>query len=369
MLARPSPKYSLLAIVLVVSSTLVGVAMYAAFHGASPGQVPFGSPGFTTIANVAQSPCPPCSLEPLDLIGEAEHSGGTPPYVDAWLPGNGQPEETGAEIPFNLTESGYFFTVLQSTDRAGATATSVWQQYINFVGVPPATNWVFGKSSTAVGEAPLTVKFAETSTFAWNVPPPTPTAISWYFGDGDQATGQSVTHTFFAPGEYLTVLNASFAAGSVATFDFTVDVLGPTSPVLTFANNTPGGSCSGPATIQMNSQTFGGTPQYTYNWSFGDGSPNSNLPDPTHAYVPDFNPSTDYQAQLTVTDARGVTGTDRFPVAFEAALCPATTTAPHGGLGSQPPLVLNVCFNTFSRRFKGDVAPNAFGSFFSGGSP
>lgn len=332
MTATPSPELVLLVALLVVASTLIGAAVYESRSTSIVHEPPHGSPGFVAVADVAQSPCPPCPEAPLYLIGQAQVTNGTPPYADTWIPGNGQADESGAEVRFNLSLSGYYFTILESRDSTGALATGVWEQYINLLGIPPATNWVLGRSTTPVGEAPLTVTFFDTYNFTWNEPPPTPTAVDWVFGDGQRASGNPITHTFSQPGEYLTLLTATFAQGSNATFAFTVDVLGPDSPVLTFANNTPGGSCSGPVIIPFHANVYGGSAPYSYDWSFGDGSPDSAIANPTHSYSQDFyGPGT--TVQLTVTDSRGVTGTDRFPVQFVFFPCPLILAFPWVPLG------------------------------------
>jgi len=57
--------------------------------------------------------------------------------------------------------------------------------------------------------------------------------------------------------------------------------------------------------IQFDGDVQGGTPPYTYHWTFGDGD-HAYVIDPTHTY----NSMGDYVATLTVTDSQGLTGSD-----------------------------------------------------------
>ncbi len=55
---------------------------------------------------------------------------------------------------------------------------------------------------------------------------------------------------------------------------------------------------SGPVTVVFNTLPFGGTPGYSYSWSFGDRG-TSTLENPTHSY----SEAGTYTVSLTVKDA------------------------------------------------------------------
>lgn len=56
-----------------------------------------------------------------------------------------------------------------------------------------------------------------------------------------------------------------------------------------------------PLSVHLTSDVEDGTPPYTYAWDFGDGSPTSSDPNPTHVYTQ----VGDFTATLVVTDAGG----------------------------------------------------------------
>jgi hypothetical protein len=60
----------------------------------------------------------------------------------------------------------------------------------------------------------------------------------------------------------------------------------------------PNGCGNLPVVQQFNSVVFGGTQPYSYTWSFGDGTPNSSLADPSHQYA-EFG---EYTVRLVATD-------------------------------------------------------------------
>lgn len=51
------------------------------------------------------------------------------------------------------------------------------------------------------------------------------------------------------------------------------------------SDSWPNGCGNFPASVQFDSSVSGGTPPYSYTWSFGDGSPTTTQPDPSHSYA------------------------------------------------------------------------------------
>jgi PKD repeat protein len=70
-----------------------------------------------------------------------------------------------------------------------------------------------------------------------------------------------------------------------------------------------------PLTVSCTSSASGGTPPYTYNWSFGDGG-SSNDANPSHTYTSPGN----YQITFTVTDSNGATSSNSISVTVSQAL-------------------------------------------------
>ncbi|MCI4321680.1 MAG: PKD domain-containing protein [Thermoplasmata archaeon] len=74
--------------------------------------------------------------------------------------------------------------------------------------------------------------------------------------------------------------------------------------------------------VSFTASASGGTPGYSYAWSFGDGSTNSTLQNPTHAYsaVGTFDP------RLTVNDSLGATNSSSLVLVVTAAGPPLAVT-------------------------------------------
>jgi hypothetical protein len=84
---------------------------------------------------------------------------------------------------------------------------------------------------------------------------------------------------------------------------------------------SPCGGGPGTFVAHFASNVSGGVAPYTYAWNFGDGSPGTTGPDPTHAYPADG--ARTWIATLTVTDAQGATGANSTTVYPAVTACPA----------------------------------------------
>ncbi len=139
------------------------------------------------------------------------------------------------------------------------------------------------------GTAPLDVEF--TSTVSGGTAPFT---YSWSFGDGQTGNEASPSHTYDSPGSFIATLTVEDAQGESAKDDFQVRVVGDLK--VTASSNIK--SASTPLTVQFSCYATGGSPTYSYLWTFGDGSTSSEA-SPTHAY----SKSGTYQVSLVVTDS------------------------------------------------------------------
>lgn len=68
-----------------------------------------------------------------------------------------------------------------------------------------------------------------------------------------------------------------------------------------------------PLTVTWTSEVEDGTPPYTYKWDFGDGTPPATDASPTHVY----EKAGEYTATLTVTDSKGITGSEEYDILVE----------------------------------------------------
>ena len=121
------------------------------------------------------------------------------------------------------------------------------------------------QASTSQGPAPLTITFQavvsgagthDTFTYSWN------------FGDGQTSTTASPQHVFTNPKTYtvsLTVTDVT-AKQNVVAKSYNIIATGGVSVVQSSITATNEGS----GTYQFSASASGGTPPYTYFWSFGD---------------------------------------------------------------------------------------------------
>lgn len=155
--------------------------------------------------------------------------------------------------------------------------------------LPPVASFTKDKTS---GDAPLTVKFTDSSTN-------TPTSWSWVFGDGSStnATVQSPVHTFDTEGTYNVNLTATNSDGSntTATQSITVNAV---APVASFTKSGTGGTS--PYTVIF-TDTSTNIPT-SWLWVFGDGSStNATVKNPVHT----FTGGAVYNVNLTAINSAG----------------------------------------------------------------
>ncbi|HEY6237803.1 MAG TPA: PKD domain-containing protein, partial [Thermoplasmata archaeon] len=142
------------------------------------------------------------------------------------------------------------------------------------------------------GFAPLNVSF--TSLVTGNA---TVVAYNWSFGDGSpNATGQNVSHVFVRSGTYTVQWTATDSVGG----QYNASVVIVAAPPVGSINATP---TSGPAPLNVSfrSNVSGGASVVSYNWSFGDGSPNGSGQNVSHV----FRSSGLFEVRWTATDSIG----------------------------------------------------------------
>jgi PKD repeat protein len=127
----------------------------------------------------------------------------------------------------------------------------------------------------------------------------------WDFDDGTYSHNPRTTHTFTSPGTYNVRLMVDAPGIGMMYFGFDyieVIVVPAGSPLSANAEgvNLGGYESVIEQEIQFYGRATGGTPRYTYHWTFGDGS-QSYEQNPTHAYLE----TGEYTATLIVTDSAG----------------------------------------------------------------
>jgi PKD repeat protein len=155
------------------------------------------------------------------------------------------------------------------------------------------------------------------------------TTYKWTFGDGATATTpiNTASHAYTAKGTYNTTVQVVDSTPTTAT-SAAIAITVTTPPLLATASGTPTSGLA-PLTVNFTGTASGGTPGYTYAWSFGDGSPAvTGLTSPATSYT--YNVPGSFTATLTVTDTT-------VPVQTATATVGTTVNHPVPAIGSVSP--------------------------------
>ncbi len=220
--------------------------------------------------------------------------------------------------------------------------------------LPLTSDFTFSPSSPTVGE---TITFTATTSGGR-----APYFYSWNFGDGSgPGPGNPVTHTYSVAGSFNVTETVNDSSGNTATVRHTVLV---STPVLNVTITvTPNPPIAG-QTATLSANVTGGTPPYTYSWSFGDGSSGTGNP-VTHSYPVKGS----FTTSVTVTDSSTPPFSQQ--VSKAVTVFPMTLTAMFGFAPGNPVVGSPV---TFGANVTGGTAPYSdswtFGDGTSGlGSP
>ncbi len=184
--------------------------------------------------------------------------------------------------------TGYYSVVATAVDSLGHVAlsapTGLFVQPLPTVTILP---------SVARGVAPLSVNFSAVVTGGT-----APFRYDWQFGDGNGSVLAHPLHSYQSPGAFIVTLEVTDARNATAwaTIPQPLAVASPLLVPAPWASGhlEPGGP------VGFVDNVSGGTPPYSLNWEFGDGT-NSSAPSPTHTY-----PSAgSYTVLVVVNDSAG----------------------------------------------------------------
>ena len=218
-----------------------------------------------------------------------------------WMFGDGDLAST-SQIEHTYTAAGTFTSTLTVTDSAGhINAKSVTVTVTEAPAENTIPTAVIG-SSTAMGDAPLTVLFDGTESHDAEGPI---NSYLWNFGDGSQATTASTTsHNYTIAGTYNASLTVSDSQGATDTTytPVIVAVQAPPNqaPIARITVSTTDGTI--PLTVNFDGSTSTDPEDsaLSYNWNFGDGT-NAQGAIVSHMYTS----SGSFTVTLTVTDNMG----------------------------------------------------------------
>ncbi len=227
---------------------------------------PYPHPAFG--ANL-QTACAPASIQFID--NSTPGQGSITSY--AWDFGDGSPIDPNAAPAHTFTQTGYYNVNLTVTNSGGCSNTAKATRFIRIVpGIQPAFAW--DQTSTSCS-APYLLNYTNqtagpgTLTYNWtlgaNATPPTSAATN------------PTNISYPATGNYSVTMNVQSSYGCSGTLTQTVPLSAGTPVIVAPAAgciNTPVSFSNGSTPAPLSST-----------WDFGDGTPVSNLPNPTHTYT------------------------------------------------------------------------------------
>jgi len=208
--------------------------------------------------------------------------GGVPQRTISWTWGDGTQTSGPANTTHTYSAAGTYDVAVQVVDANGSIANG------------SATVVVANSLTTAIaspaagGDVGVPVSFRGVAVGGSGAK-----MLSWSFGDGANAAGVSVAHTYTAPGRYEVQLQATDSVGyrSVSTENLTI---APPPAVTVVA--PPMGEVG--SSIAFDGTVVGGTSPYMFVWSYDDGQTGTG-PSVTHTFLS----SGTHDAYLTVVDA------------------------------------------------------------------
>ncbi|MEO0460914.1 MAG: PKD domain-containing protein [Myxococcota bacterium] len=147
-------------------------------------------------------------------------------------------------------------------------------------------------ASVTTGAAPLDVSFEAALSTTLDQED---IKLTWDFGDGSGAEGETTSHTFEQPGTYFVTLAAIDDDDDVGADVITITVSDDRTPQVTASSDTMTGEA--PLVVSFTANAGGGDGELEYRWDFGDGA-SSPVPNPTHTYTA----AGSFTATVTVTD-------------------------------------------------------------------
>lgn len=269
-----------------------------------------------------------------------------------WDFGDGSPASTQANPTHTYTAAGVYAATLTVTDSEGATDVKAVTINVADPNVLPVAQ---AAASTTNGRAPLTVEF--TSAGSVDADGSIVTYI-WDFGDGSPVVNTPDATHLYGPGTFTATLTVIDDDGASVMTSVTIDSTVNVVPVAQ-ATVTPASSLA-PATVEFSS-AGSNDPDGTivgYAWDFGDGSPLTSDPNPTHTYA-----AGTYTATLVVVDNEGGIGTTTVQVISNLA---PTAVAESDVTEGNGPLEVNF---TGSNSNDADGSIVAYSWDFGDGSP
>ncbi|MBX2907869.1 MAG: PKD domain-containing protein [Taibaiella sp.] len=149
-----------------------------------------------------------------------------------------------------------------------------------------------------------------------------PATYTWNFGDGSTSVAPAPSYVHPSPGYYDITLFVTNSMGCFKSLTKTSYIRVYDPPMVSFSGS---GTyiCTPPAPVAFVNTTSGVLP-LSYNWNFGDGSPSTVAPSPTHVYSAQGS----YNVRLKATDGNGCVDSSYVPGYVYVSSLTATYSAP-----------------------------------------
>jgi|GEM_PF-1039361 len=213
-----------------------------------------------------------------------------------WDFGDGSSAVSGASVAHLYATVGTFNLKLTATNTANASTTSTIP--IQVLSPAPSTpQLTINNGAVVYATVAASLSASSTDPLGLNL------GYAWDFGDGQNATGASVTHVFNAAGTYTLNVKATNTASQSTSATQQITVLSPsvTTPTI---SSSPSSPRAGQAVSFVGKATSSKGLAITYQWQFGDGgtATGSNV---SHTYAS----AGTYNVSLTAQDNNGNTAT------------------------------------------------------------
>lgn len=300
----------------------------------------------TPVATASATPSQ--GIAPLIVSFTGSALGGDEPLTYTWAFGDGAEGVEGRNPTHTYEQEGTFHAVLVVTDADGDSS----QDEVEILVVGNDVPLVEVQAEPTSGIAPLTVGFT-----AAVMGGDEPLTFAWSFGDGETSAVQGPSHLFEAAGSYDVSVTVTDANGDEASDSIVVEVGDDQTPTVV-AGATPSSGLA-PLPVTFTATVSGGNEPIAYVWDFGDGSPTSDLQNPSHAYTM----AGAFTATVTVTDGDGDVASDTVTVEVGSDDLPSATASASPVTGIEPLTV------SFTGTGIGGNAPLAYTWSFGDGSP
>ncbi len=235
--------------------------------------------------------------QPVTFVHSGSNGNGNATYQ--WDFGDGTPNSTQENPTHFYSTPGVYNVTLTVTDADGDVSTITWTYAVTVVpNTIPDPVVVVNATHITPGQS---IWFNHTGS-----PGDPPYIRSWIFGDGFSAGNATpVVHQYLTEGNYtayLTITDGNNDTRTSVPINIVVSWnLYPTAWFRVNGSSTPMFISSGDSVQFTHTGSNGDTPTTTWQWNFGDGSPNATVENPLHMY----NATGSHTVTLTVTDNNG----------------------------------------------------------------